>query len=117
MRRSSRETRRADRLSLPSFVDSQLEKVSAPANLLVSSISSLTSCYFACTTDPNYIREDIWKIVTRKRAEFLLKRREASTIYDRPGNPIKRCDTSALQSNEYMEDRSAEKILEGAEGE
>ncbi|KAL7410997.1 phosphatase 2C-like domain-containing protein [Mrakia frigida] len=66
--------------------------------------------------DPEHIREDVWKIVTRKRAEFLLKRREASVIYDRPGNPVKRCDTSALQSNEVMEDRSAEKILEGAEG-
>jgi hypothetical protein len=58
--------------------------------------------------DPNFVREDSWKVVTRKRAEFLLKRRESTESWDRPGNPVKRCDTSALQ---------AEKILEGPDGE
>lgn len=84
---------------------------------LSSSPHELKLTLTVTAADPDHVREDKWKVVTRKRAEFLIKRRESTQSYDRPGNPVKQCDTSALQANERMEDRSAEKILAGPDGE
>ncbi|CDZ98619.1 Protein phosphatase 2C/pyruvate dehydrogenase (lipoamide) phosphatase [Phaffia rhodozyma] len=67
-------------------------------------------------SDPSNVRVDTWKLIGLAEAERVLKADEKIVTLDRPGNPVVRSDTSSLKANEFIEDRSAQAILKGADG-
>lgn len=67
--------------------------------------------------DRKNIREDIWRIKSALWTEILFKRYARSTTLEREGNPVVRYDTNALAANQPIEDREADVIVQGPDGE